>query len=213
MLPVLDDDPRNKENAERQRVGQKSGGRNTESFDPKSTLVRPEMRIVVGPNQESYGKSLKHDDVLIVPEFFCKEDDWTLYYKLIEEMRGVQATGSKQSEWISWHEGAHLITKNPADSPTFNMIQNKIAAYFNIAQKSVGTRFNWYRDSSDWKPFHHDSAAFNPQRAKNQNITVGVSFGSTRELAFIHAENKTKIYFPQVMSVMYVLWFDSERAK
>ena len=34
--------------------------------------------------------------------------------------------------------------------------------------------------------------------AKNQNITVGVSFGATRELAFLHATNGTKIYFPQV---------------
>lgn len=198
LLPTLNDDPRTKQNAERQRVGQKSGGRNTESFDPKSTLIRPEMRILVGPNQEHYNKPLKHDDVVIVPNFFCEEDDWSLYYQLIEEMRGVQATGTKQSEWISWHEGAHLITKNPTDCPSFKAIQDKISAYFNITQKSVGTRFNWYRDSSDWKPFHHDSAAFNPQRAQNQNITVGVSFGATRELAFIHADNKSRIYFPQV---------------
>jgi hypothetical protein len=44
--------------------------------------------------------------------------------------------------------------------------------------------------------------AFNPQRAKNQNITVGVSFGATRELAFIRADpqkngDKVKLYFPQ----------------
>jgi hypothetical protein len=32
---------------------------------------------------------LKHDDVIIVPEFFCKEDDWSLYYKLIDEMREI----------------------------------------------------------------------------------------------------------------------------
>lgn len=45
------------------------------------------------------------------------------------------------------------------------------------------------------------NSAFNPQRAKNQNITVGVSFGATRELAFIRAtereENKVRLYFPQ----------------
>ena len=49
--------------------------------------------------------------------------------------------------------------------------------------------------------------AFNPQRAKTQNITVGVSFGATRELAFLRAtdENNNKsqqqqdcrLYFPQ----------------
>ena len=83
------------------------------------------------------------------------------------------------------------------------MIQNKIAAYFDIAMKSVGTRFNWYTNSSDWKPFHHDSAAFNPERAKNQNITVGVSFGRTRELAFLNAKTGERIYFPQTNGMLF----------
>ena len=45
-------------------------------------------------------------------------------------------------------------------------------------------------------------SAFNPHRAKTQNITVGVSFGACRELAFIRAQpqsngEKLKVYFPQ----------------
>ena len=81
-------------------------------------------------------------------------------------MREIQSKGeSKGSEWISWHEGAHLISKNPTESRTFNMIIDRLCEYFNIKKQSIGTRFNWYRDSSDWKPFHHDSAAFNPQRS------------------------------------------------
>lgn len=53
------------------------------------------------------------------------------------------------------------------------------------------------------QPFHHDSAAFNPQIARNQNFTIGASFGATRELAFIRAKEyndgeKCKLYFPQV---------------
>ena len=99
-------------------------------------------------------------------------------------------------------KGAHLIIKNPKGSPTFEKVIERLCEYFNISKKSSGTRFNWYRDSSDWKPFHHDSAAYNPQRAKTQNITVGVSFGARRELAFLHAtaqenEDKLKMYFPQ----------------
>ena len=45
---------------------------------------------------------------------------------------------------VSWHEGAHLISNNPSGSKTFSMIQDKIAKYFGIEHKSVGTRFNWY---------------------------------------------------------------------
>ena len=57
--------------------------------------------------------------------------------------------------------------------------------------------------STDWKPFHHDSAAYNPKRAQNQNITVGVSFGATRELAFLHATTGTTVYFPQSNGMMF----------
>ena len=38
-------------------------------------------------------------------------------------MRACQAEGVKGSEWISWAEGAHLISQNPSGSPTFRMIQ------------------------------------------------------------------------------------------
>jgi hypothetical protein len=196
------DDPRVREDG-RKIVKIKGGGRNTESFDPRSTLVRPGMRIIVGPNREVYGKPLKHDDVVICPEFLCTEDDWKLYYDLVKEMREAQAAEEKGSEWISWAEGAHLISKNPNSSSAYNKIQEKIAKYFDIERKSVGTRFNWYRDSSDWKPFHHDSAAFNPQRARNQNITVGVSLGSTRELAFMHAKTGERLYFPQTNGMLF----------
>ena len=156
-LPQLDDDPRVDKAKGIKHVKTGGGGRNTESFDPRDTLVRPDLRVIVGPNREVYNKPLKHDDVIIVPEFFCKEDDWSLYYKLIEEIRDLQSKKSNGSEFISWHEGAHLIVKDPKSSPTFQMIQNKIAAYFNIKTESIGTRFNWYRDSTDFKPFHHDS--------------------------------------------------------
>ena len=116
-------------------------------------------------------------------------------------MRTSQKEG-KAAEWISWHEGAHLISKKPK-SATFDLIQDKIAAYFGIENKSVGTRFNWYPSDADWKPFHHDSAAFNPERAKNQNITVGISLGSTRELAFLSAKTGERIYFPQTNGMLF----------
>ena len=46
------------------------------------------------------------------------------------------------------------------------------------------------------------NSAYNPGRARTQNITVGVSFGARRELAFLRATpqgngEKVKIYFPQ----------------
>ena len=198
-------DPRGDDPTRRitKKANKNGNGRNTESFDPASTLVRPDVRVWVGSkDKKTFDKPLKHDDVVIVPELFGDEDDWEIYYKLVEEMNALQKENVKGSEYISWHEGAHLIVKNPKGSPTFEKVIDRLCEYFNIQKKSAGTRFNWYRDSSDWKPFHHDSAAYNPQRAKTQNITVGVSFGAMRELAFLRAtpqENgdKVKMYFPQ----------------
>ena len=189
------------------------------------------MRVVVGDNKETYGKPLKHDDIVVVPNFFCVKDDWSLYYglsyfslylfthslthvpnerttELIKEMRESQSQKEKRSEWIGWHENCHLITKNPNGSKTFKKILEKTSKYFETNFLPEATRFNWYKDSSDWKPFHHDSAAFNERRAKTQNITVGVSFGSERELAFLNAKNGTRIYFPQTNGMLFAFGRD-----
>eukprot|EP00633_Aureoumbra_lagunensis_P007622 CAMPEP_0197316702 /NCGR_PEP_ID=MMETSP0891-20130614/43748_1 /TAXON_ID=44058 ORGANISM="Aureoumbra lagunensis, Strain CCMP1510" /NCGR_SAMPLE_ID=MMETSP0891 /ASSEMBLY_ACC=CAM_ASM_000534 /LENGTH=370 /DNA_ID=CAMNT_0042806305 /DNA_START=57 /DNA_END=1169 /DNA_ORIENTATION=+ len=176
-----------------------ASGRNTESFDPSSTRTRPMMRIRIGSSRiETFDGELSHDDVVLVPEFFCAKDDWSIYYKLIKELGGT-------NHFIPWHEGSHLCTKKPESSVTYGEIQKKMAQYFRIQQKdSAGTRFNWYINDQDWKPAHHDSAAFNRDRALRQNCTVGVSFGSTRELFFCDANDSSKrFYFPQDNGMLY----------
>lgn len=55
--------------------------------------------------------------------------------------------------------------------------------------------------------------AFNQDRATKQNITVGVSFGATRELAFIHATqqkdgSKLRVYFPQTNNGVFTFGRD-----
>ena len=56
-----------------------------------------------------------------------------------------------------------------------------MAGYFDMDVQA--TRFNWYRDSSEWKPFHHDAAALKEKFARTQNFTLAVSFGAEREAA------------------------------
>ena len=208
-------DPRGEDPSQRltEKASHRGNGRNTESFDPASTLVRPDMRVLIGSaSKDTYMRKLKHDDVVIVPELFGDEDNWDTYYQLVQEMSDIQSKDVKGSEFVSWHEGAHLIVKKPEESPTFQRIIDKLCKYFKIKRESAGYRFNWYRDSSDWKPFHHDSAAFNPHRAKSQNITVGASFGATRELAFIRAsevpEAKLRLYFPQTNNGVFTFGRD-----
>ena len=152
-------DPRGTDPSRRitEKASSRGAGRNTESFDPASTLVRPDLRVHVGTPGPVFEGKLKHDDAVIVPELFGKRHDWSLYYQLVQEMTQLQSQ-QEGAEWISWHEGAHLISKKPEKSETFQMIINRLCEYFNIKKETIGTRFNWYKDSSDWKPFHHDSA-------------------------------------------------------
>ena len=207
-VAAKEDDPRVRDGKKFVRV--KGGGRNTESFDPRDSIVRPDMRVIVEKPTTVMKHRLKHDDVVIVPDFFCDADDWSIYYRLIEEMREIQDNEGPKSDskWISWAEGAHLISKDPKGSKTFDELQRRIVEYLQIKEGTYSTRFNWYRDSTDWKPYHHDSAAFNPQRARQQNITVGISFGATRELGFINATSKQKIYFPQTNGMLFTFGRD-----
>lgn len=207
-LGELIDDPRNLKNLNLKGLNAKGKGSNTESFDPSSTLVRPDLRVRIGSNKAKvFNKPIKHDDVIIVPDFFCEEEDLSLYYKLIEEFRNLQAT-DENSKWLAWHEGCHLVSKAPEKSETFQKLVSKVSKYFKLKDGRQGVRFNWYKDSSDWKPFHHDSAAFNEARSKLQNFTVGISLGSERELAFLHAKNKSKVYFPQSNGMMFAFGRD-----
>ena len=43
-----------------------------------------------------------------------------------------------------------------------------MAAYFDMDVNA--TRLNWYRDSSEWKPFHNDAAAMKEIFARTQNF-------------------------------------------
>ena len=137
----------------------KKGGRNTESFDPASSLVRPSLRVNVAPGSaKSYGKPLKHDDVIIVPELFGAEGDLSVFDKLVEEISQLQKDEVKGAEWTPWHQGAHMIAKDPKGSKTFQEVVDKLCEYFHVKKDTIFTRLNWYKDSKDWKPFHHDAA-------------------------------------------------------
>ena len=87
--------------------------------------------------------------------------------------------------------------------PTFNFIIKQLCSYFCMTLSS--TRLNYYVDEHDWKPYHHDIAALKPP--KTQNITVGASFGTTREISFesTHRNNKERIRinFPPKINPVY----------
>ena len=146
------------------------------------------MRVVVGPNKPVYDK-LKHDDVVIVPEFFCKEDDWSLYYKLVEEMRiEVQQAehnpDNKGSEWISWHEGAHLISKNPKVVPPTMLFKRKFLHILALrmirwARVLIGTG-----TAPTGNPFTRQRGFQPPTGEESEHHRRGLFRGHTRAILF-----------------------------
>eukprot|EP00928_Gymnodinium_smaydae_P043665 TRINITY_DN29215_c0_g1_i1.p1 TRINITY_DN29215_c0_g1~~TRINITY_DN29215_c0_g1_i1.p1 ORF type:complete len:496 (+),score=79.91 TRINITY_DN29215_c0_g1_i1:58-1545(+) len=200
-------DPRS-EKQKQQRVGKlskQSGSLNTElaDHDPASTLVRPSMRVLVGENAAEYGGTMATNDVLVAKDLFCDKDDLSLYWRIVKELHDAEVPGAKASAWSSWKDGCHLITKTPENSASFCELLSRIKRYFRIVDSTAYVRFNWYVDGADWKPLHHDTAAFSQRRVGKQNITVAVSLGGEREVVFRHCSQGTRLYMPQSNGMAY----------
>jgi len=181
--------------------------KNTENFSPSHEA--PEMRILFAPfGCQHYPREYSNRDVLIVSDLFGGAHDLTIYNNLLRELS--ESGVPEQQLWQSWHGDSHLIADDKRRwkemSPTFNMVMERMAHYFQMDVKA--TRLNWYRDTSEWKPFHHDAAAMKPDKAKTQNFTVAVSFGVERDAAFEHAQSKTVISMPQPNGTIYTFGKD-----
>ena len=183
--------------------------KNTESFNPEDYLVPPDIRVRFGPATRRYNKPYSVHDVVVAPDLFCASNDYSVYDDLLSELK---ASGC-DSLFVSWHGDSHVIADDKKmrgswkkQSPTFTRIVDQMRDYFDMDIKA--TRFNWYRDQTDWKPWHHDAAAIKPRFAKTQNITVAASFGAEREIGFEHAKTRTMISVPQPNGSMYAFGRD-----
>jgi cold shock CspA family protein len=176
--------------------------KNTESFEPDHTP--PDLRVYVEDGKKDiYPRHYDERDVVLINNMFSEFKPNEIYDKLLEE---IKTTGSEEEIWKLWHGDTHYIADDRRPGwkekcPTFSMVVDRIAKYFEMDVKA--TRFNWYRDSQEWKPFHHDAAAVDPKKAKTQNLTVGISFGSVRDVAFQHAKARTVVSMPLSDGMIY----------
>lgn len=175
--------------------------KNTECFEPMTKPV--DMRLVYDLNKDHLSIPLTSRDVVIVPNIFSDYKPLELYNKLVTEIETCKVP--KDDLLKLWHgndkiAGTHLIANDRTNwkqySPTFKLVVDRLKQFFNMRVEA--TRFNWYQDTSQWKPFHHDSAYVDPKKAEIQNFTVAVSFGATREAAFERADaSRNVISLPQ----------------
>ena len=179
--------------------------RNTETFEPMERPV--DMRVVVdtGVKKSSIDK-IATRDVVFASSAFSDFGKGELYAKLAQE---VESCGEDILKL--WHGNTHYIADDHTEwktkAPTFKVVLDRIAEFFDMDIQA--TRLNWYKDTSQWKPFHHDAAAIKEDKARVQNFTVAVSFGATREAAFEHAQSKTVVSIPQPDGAIYAFAKDA----
>ena len=135
-------------------------------------------------------ESVLSGECIYLPEFHCAANDFALLAGLARDMEAHGAEGGEGM--INWSK--HLKHENPEFSGTFKKIVHELGAYFDV--EIYATRLNFYRDGTDWKPFHHDSHAYGG-REQREDFTVGASFGAERELAFLHEPSGSQFSFPQ----------------
>jgi len=160
----------------------KNNKKNTECFSPSFKSSDMTVKIVCASCESSYPHSYQPRDVVLVTDLFRdlqnKENEYDIYERILYEIN---------------------------NGPTFMTVIERLKSYFKIDAKA--TRLNWFSDKNEWKPYHFDAAAVDPEKAKVQNFTVGVSvgvsFGDTREVSFQHAKTKTTVNFPLQDGTVY----------
>lgn len=189
-------------------------GKNTEVFEPSTKPVDLRITYDLGAAADKFTTSLTSRDVLLAPNVFSDFKKGELYAKLLSELNNC---GIPEERLLKmWHgndkiDGTHLIaddkTRWKNNCPTFQLVIDRLAKFFSL--KVQATRFNWYKDTSQWKPFHFDAAAVKPEIAAKQNFTIGVSFGATRDAAFEHAQTRTVVSVPQPDGCVYAFARDT----
>ncbi|KAG7393033.1 hypothetical protein PHYPSEUDO_013521 [Phytophthora pseudosyringae] len=188
--------------------------KNTESFEPMTKPVDLRITYDLGSKDDKFSTPLTSRDVVLVPNLFSDFKKCELYAKLMHELDNC---GIPREQLLKmWHgndkiDGTHLIVDDrsswKAQCPTFDLVTDRLKEFFSLDIKA--TRFNWYKDTSQWKPFHFDAAAVKPHIAAIQNFTVGISFGATRDAAFEHADTKTVVSMPQPDGCVYAFSKDT----
>ena len=165
--------------------------KNTETFIPNN--LEPSIKIKFNE------PIIKSNEVCIVKSLFTNKNE--IFNNILLEIN--------KENFKLWHGDSHLIADDNTNWKSYCSIFLNIikilSDYFDLVPSA--TRLNYYTKDNDWKPYHHDAAALKPEKAKVQNITIGASFGVTREISFQtthrNFNDRITINFPLENGVVY----------
>lgn len=155
-----------------------NNSKNDNSYEYKNKITKSDFEKITDTND--YYSLLKN--CIYIPNFICNKDDFTLFYKILEEVKDNLLDIRHQ----------HNIIENPEISPTFNFVVDKMAKHFNI--DVMQTRLNYYKTNENWKKLHHDKHCY---QGRLENFTCGISLGESRKILFKHDKTNKKFYFDQ----------------
>ena len=147
-LAQLSDDPRYHPGAELGKA-QKAAmgikglhGRNTASFDPRSTLVRPAMRIVYGRKGHELGANTKPDDVVVVPELICDAGDQSVAKRVLAELKKSEELDPKEIPAVKSFDCTHvsIFSSEARRCPCSNPMAPE------RWRPGHGASFDWFRE-------------------------------------------------------------------
>jgi|Laugresu1bdmlbdd_1035124.scaffolds.fasta_scaffold01101_2 hypothetical protein len=193
----------NKQNKKVNKKSNNKNKRNTECFEPIDKHEIDMQFIFHNANiNKTFNENLTSKDVILIDNLFNDFNNLEIYNKLVSEIESCE--NEKPNLLKLWHgndkiNGTHYIADDKLKwkyhCPTFNLIIERLTKYFNMNVQA--TRFNWYKDTSQWKPYHFDASSIKPEKASIQNFTLAASFGVTRDVSFERdTKDKTKIRFP-----------------
>jgi len=134
------------------------------------------------------------------PACVCPEKDLSLFQALYAELSPWHASPYKRSRHPACVEEERLLA-----SGTYRHVVAMLRAVFGV---KVGYSIvNLYTDGDDWTEYHRDNFRAEGNRmaapgtagtpVSAHNVTVGASFGASRELRFKHLQTELEFCFPQ----------------
>eukprot|EP00746_Dinoflagellata_sp_MGD_P013289 gnl/MRDRNA2_/MRDRNA2_128647_c0_seq1.p1 gnl/MRDRNA2_/MRDRNA2_128647_c0~~gnl/MRDRNA2_/MRDRNA2_128647_c0_seq1.p1 ORF type:complete len:389 (+),score=66.60 gnl/MRDRNA2_/MRDRNA2_128647_c0_seq1:58-1224(+) len=170
---------------------------------PKSKLsFSGSARLLQAPSLANDFASVLQGGAHHLKAIFCPADE----RKLFEQLRAeIQDSGLWRSRWGSKGKDSYEWTIAPeggqrstgritgedavtlAKLPAHSHVLERLASLFNVVPLSWW--INLYPGGRDGKNFHKDNFG--------QNITIGASFGATRNLTFRHGTSRDEFHFPQ----------------
>lgn len=172
------------------------------ALDHATDMMKSEAARLDGQLMDDFNAILK-GNCMYYHDFVADRKDFFLFEKLKVELEAQSAADALKAEgkggqeaggMVDWSK--HMKYENPIGvSSVFQAIVEMVCEYFDT--EMFACRLNYYGSGEHWKPFHYDSHAYGGKGQK-EDITIGVSLGGTRALAFLHEPSKKQFSFPQL---------------